>query len=111
VWRGGCIIRSALLPPLQEALERKSGPPHPLLSSPLAGTVASHLEDLRSVARTGIARGIPLPALTAALAHVEGLRTARLPANLIQAQRDYFGSHGFARLDQTGTFHGPWRDA
>jgi 6-phosphogluconate dehydrogenase len=66
-------------------------------------------EQLRAVVSTAIQMGLPVPALAASLSYFDGYRSARLPANLIQAQRDYFGSHTYERTDREGTFHTQWR--
>lgn len=105
VWRAGCIIRAAFL----DDLARTFNPEQPLAFIS-ADSKALHREQeaLRHAVNLALAAGIPAPGLAASLAYYDAFRSARLPANLIQAQRDYFGAHGFERLDQSGTFHGPW---
>jgi 6-phosphogluconate dehydrogenase len=109
VWRAGCIIRSALLDDIAHAF--RDGVPHgvlafaPYFAAELAGTVPA----LRRVVAAAAATGEPAPALASALAYHDTLRSARGTANLIQAQRDYFGAHGFERIDAEGSHHGPWR--
>ncbi len=110
VWRGGCIIRSRLLAPIAEALGSRDDLPHLLLDPDLGPAVGCRQDALRTIVRTCAAAGIPAPAYAAALAHFDGLRSARLPANLIQAQRDVFGAHGFRRRDREGDFHADWGD-
>ena len=63
---------------------------------------------MRHVAATGMTYGLPMPALSAALSYFDIMRTGRSTANMIQAQRDFFGAHGFERFDESGTHHGPW---
>jgi 6-phosphogluconate dehydrogenase len=79
-----------------------------LLDETLGGAVAERVGDMRAVAQTAIGLGIPAPGLTAALNYYDSLRAKRLPANLIQAQRDYFGSHTYERVDESGVFHTEW---
>ncbi|AMD92912.1 NADP-dependent phosphogluconate dehydrogenase [Desulfomicrobium orale] len=106
VWRAGCIIRAAFL----DDLVRTFAPEAPL------SFIASAPEDLadaqlalRRVTTLAAAAGIPAPGLGASLAYYDAFRSARLPASLVQAQRDYFGAHGFERPDRPGVFHGPWK--
>ncbi|MEQ6250168.1 NADP-dependent phosphogluconate dehydrogenase [Sulfitobacter sp. HNIBRBA3233] len=108
IWRAGCIIRSALLERFASA--SRTDPPHGalILAPDLADTLARCLPGLRRVVRSGVALGIPLPALSAALAWYDSLRTARGTTNLIQAQRDFFGAHGFGRRGQEGQFTFDW---
>ena len=108
VWREGCIIRSSMLNDMATALE--ADPERGLLLAPF---FADHLKaagpGLRAVVAAGAAHGLPLPALSAGLAWFDMMRTGRGTANMIQGQRDFFGAHGFERLDRTGTgLHGPW---
>jgi 6-phosphogluconate dehydrogenase len=108
VWREGCIIRSSMLNDMATALEQ--GPGRGLMLAPF---FADHLKaatpGLRAVVSAGAAHGLPLPALSAGLAWFDMMRTGRSTANMIQAQRDFFGAHGFERLDQAGKgLHGPW---
>ncbi|MEM9319076.1 MAG: NADP-dependent phosphogluconate dehydrogenase [Pseudomonadota bacterium] len=110
VWRAGCIIRSAMLGDMAEAL--MTAPGALLIEAPV---FADHLREnhasLRHVVAEAARHGIAVPALSAALAYFDAMRTARGTANMIQGQRDYFGRHGFVRLD-TGAEdqHGPWAD-
>jgi 6-phosphogluconate dehydrogenase len=108
IWRGGCIIRSALLEPIREAYTRQPQLLNLLLDETLGGAVAERSDDLRTVAQAAIGLGIPAPGLTAALVYYDSLRAKHLPANLIQAQRDYFGSHTYERVDKRGVFHTEW---
>jgi 6-phosphogluconate dehydrogenase len=108
IWRGGCIIRSALLQDIRTAYKAQPGLRNLLLDSPLAKKVVDRQEDLRSVVTAAAQLGLPAPALMASLAYIDGYRSSWLPANLIQAQRDYFGSHTYERVDAKGSFHTHW---
>ncbi|HJQ60811.1 MAG TPA: NADP-dependent phosphogluconate dehydrogenase [Vineibacter sp.] len=108
VWRGGCIIRSTLLEPIAEALTATPDLDNLLRHPPLWRRVASGDAEWRQVVVTAVAHGVPAPAFTSALAYVDGLRTGRLWADMIAAQRDIFGQHGFARFDAPGRHHADW---
>lgn len=112
VWRGGCIIRSALLQPIAEAYEEKPELSHLLLAPSLKNVLQSVHMGWRSATSFGLKAGIPLPAMSAALSHFDALRAERLPANLIQAQRDYFGAHQYERTEQPRGefFHTNWKE-
>lgn len=108
IWRAGCIIRSALLDDLATAL--RDAPPHGhlILSPAIAATLAQTVPALRRTVVAGVSLGTALPALSAALAWYDSMRRGRGTANLIQAQRDFFGAHGFARTDAEGKFNAEW---
>ncbi|MGA7801273.1 MAG: NADP-dependent phosphogluconate dehydrogenase [Gammaproteobacteria bacterium] len=108
IWRGGCIIRARLLEDLRAAYARAPDLPNLMFDTTLEKRLQHSLPRLREVVQTAAGWGIPAPALMAALAYYDGYRSARLPANLIQAQRDYFGAHTFERVDRAGTFHAQW---
>jgi 6-phosphogluconate dehydrogenase len=108
IWRGGCIIRAALLEDIRAAYRRQPRPPNLLLDPELSKRVMAHEADLRLVVSTAIDLGLPIPCFMTALAYFDGYRSAWLPANLIQAQRDYFGAHSYERIDIKGTFHTEW---
>jgi len=109
IWRAGCIIRSALLDDLAGAL-RAGGSDMPLILAPeLWALLTESVAELRETVTAAMSLGLPVPALAAALSWYDSLRQARGTANLIQAQRDFFGQHGFARTDRDGVFHGHWR--
>jgi 6-phosphogluconate dehydrogenase len=108
IWRGGCIIRSALLEPIRAAFARQPDLANALLDDSLGKPLSERIQDLRTAAQTAIQLGIPVPGFTAALAYYDALRAKHLPANLIQAQRDYFGSHTYERVDERGVFHTEW---
>ncbi len=109
-WRAGCIIRAALLEEITDAYERNPALPNLLVDSVIGGHVTARQDELRLVAQTFIALGIPAPTLLNSLAYFDSYRTARLPANLTQAQRDYFGAHTYERTDAEGTFHTMWSE-
>ena len=108
IWRGGCIIRAALLEDIRMAYRSQPDLSNLLLAPELAKKVMANEEDLRRVACAAIAMGLPTPCFVTALAYFDGYRSAWLPANLIQAQRDYFGAHSYERIDGKGTFHTDW---
>jgi 6-phosphogluconate dehydrogenase len=108
IWRGGCIIRSALLEPIVSAYHNRPNLRHLLLEENLGDAVIKRLADLQHVVHTAVQLSIPVPAFMASLAYFESLRATHLPANLIQAQRDYFGAHTYERVDQRGIFHTQW---
>ena len=108
VWRGGCIIRSALLCDVKAAFQRQPGSPNLLLDPDLSRTVASRRESLVRAVEAGAGTGVAVPGLMTSLAYVDAYRAEWLPSNLIQAQRDYFGAHTYRRIDQDGIFHTDW---
>ena len=108
IWRGGCIIRSALLEPIRRAFHNRADLPNLLLDPALREMVMSDQADLRAVVGAATTSGIPVPALAACLAYFDAYRSGWLPANLVQAQRDYFGAHHYRRLDREGLFHTEW---
>ena len=99
MWRGGCIIRSAFLENIRGAFERNTDLPNLLLDPFFTAAIANAQASWRRVVATAATIGIPLPCIGAALAYYDGYRTERLPANLLQAQRDYFGAHTYERVD------------
>jgi 6-phosphogluconate dehydrogenase len=109
IWRGGCIIRAALLEDILSVFSSRPDLPNLLMNRDFAQEVMLRQDQLRAVVSTAIQMGLPVPALAASLSYFDGYRSARLPANLIQAQRDYFGSHTYERTDKEGTFHTQWR--
>mgnify|MGYP005846490359 FL=1 len=110
MWRGGCIIRAAFLDDIQKAFDTEPGLVN-LMLAPFFKTAIKKAQDgWRRVAALAIQLGIPTPAISAALAYYDGYRAARLPANLLQAQRDYFGAHTYERIDKPRGefFHTNW---
>jgi 6-phosphogluconate dehydrogenase len=108
IWRGGCIIRAVLLEDFRAAYQASQDLPNLLMDPHLAQEVVSRQGDLRTVVSMALKRGIPVPGLMSALGYYDGYRSAWLPANLTQAQRDYFGAHTYERIDEKGTFHTRW---
>lgn len=108
LWRGGCIIRAVFLDRIKEAFDADPNLENLLLAPYFQQAVQKAQDGWRHVVATAALLGIPTPAFSAALAYYDGYRRERLPANLLQAQRDYFGAHTFERLDKPGTFHAEW---
>ena len=110
MWRGGCIIRSAFLGNIRDAFEKDAGLTNLLLDPFFESAVENAQSAWRRVVATAATLGIPMPAISAALAYFDGYRTERLPANLLQAQRDYFGAHTYERTDRPRGeyFHTNW---
>ena len=111
IWRGGCIIRAALLEKITAAYHTQPSLANLLADPHLGEAVAARQSDLRAVVRTAAELGIPTPGLMVSLAYFDGYRSAWLPANLIQAQRDFFGAHTYERIDAKGRFHTQWQEA
>ena len=110
MWRGGCIIRSVFLKKIKEAFDKNPQLNNLLLDSFFKDKIESAQESWRRVAATALINGIPVPAFTTALCYYDGYRSERLPANLLQAQRDYFGAHTYERVDRRRGefFHTDW---
>ena len=110
LWRGGCIIRSRFLDDIRHAFEGSPDLANLLLDDFFARSLRAAEPGWRHAARLGIDLGIPVPAIASALAYYDAYRSARLPANLLQAQRDYFGAHTYERVDRPRgeTFHTDW---
>jgi 6-phosphogluconate dehydrogenase len=108
IWRGGCIIRASLLERIRSVYRSGRDIVNPLIAPELVSEVAENQHDLRSVVAAATVAGIPIPTMMAALSYLDAYRSVRLPANLIQAQRDYFGAHTYERIDQPGSFHTDW---
>jgi 6-phosphogluconate dehydrogenase len=108
IWRGGCIIRSEILETIMAAFHKTRDLPNLLLDPELGSRVTERQTDLRHIIETATAWGIPVPGFMVSLAYFDAYRSARLPANLIQAQRDYFGAHTYKRIDLEGFFHTEW---
>ena len=110
MWRGGCIIRSVFLGDIKKAFDKDADLANLLVDPYFAGEMEHAQAGWRRAVAAGIAAGVPMPAMTAALSYFDGYRTARLPANLLQAQRDFFGAHTFERTDKPRGefFHHNW---
>ena len=110
IWRGGCIIRAAFLDDIRAAFARNPDLSNLLMDTEFGQAVQSRQAALRRVIQTTVTNGVPCLAFSSALAYFDAYRTARLPANLTQAQRDYFGAHTYRRIDREGVFHTEWQD-
>jgi len=108
IWRGGCIIRAALLEDIRTACQKKPGLVNLLMDPHLSEEVMARQGDLREIVSVAANLGLPAPGLMVSLAYFDGYRSAWLPANLMQAQRDYFGAHTYERVDEKGIFHTQW---
>jgi 6-phosphogluconate dehydrogenase len=109
IWRAGCIIRASLLGDIMKAFQRNPRLVNLLIDEAFRTAVESRQESWRYAVQTAIGLGIPVLALSASLAYFDAYRCERLPANLTQAQRDYFGAHTYRRTDREGTFHTEWQ--
>ncbi|HEX2923196.1 MAG TPA: NADP-dependent phosphogluconate dehydrogenase, partial [Chloroflexota bacterium] len=108
IWRGGCIVRSALLEPIMSAFAAYPEIPNLLVAPELSKQVTDRQPALRSVVMAATQMGLPVPGMMASLGYFDGYRSDCLPANLVQAQRDYFGAHSYERVDAKGSFHTHW---
>ena len=108
VWRAGCIIRAHLLEDIRRAFVNQHDLSNLLIDEHFSRIMAKCQQDLREVVAMAALSGVAVPALMSALSYYDGYRTERLPANLLQAQRDYFGAHTYQRLDKPGKFHTQW---
>jgi 6-phosphogluconate dehydrogenase len=110
MWRGGCIIRSVFLGKIKEAFDADPNLPNLLLAPYFQQAMADGNAAWRRVVSAAVELGIPAPTLSSSLAFYDGYRSERLPANLTQAQRDYFGAHTYERIDQPRGkfFHTNW---
>jgi 6-phosphogluconate dehydrogenase len=110
MWRGGCIIRARLLKGIQEAVTRNPSLANLMVDPGFAADLNARHMAWRRIASLGIASGIALPSMSASLGYYDQYRRGTLPANLVQAQRDFFGGHTYQRTDREGTFHTLWDD-
>ncbi|RYC52980.1 NADP-dependent phosphogluconate dehydrogenase [Flagellimonas olearia] len=110
IWRAGCIIRAALLADITDAYREDKDLQNLLLSPSFVKKVQGTVDAARELVAYGAANGIPLPGLSNALTYFDAYTSSRLPLNLIQAQRDYFGSHTYERVDREGIFHTEWEE-
>ena len=110
IFRGGCIIRARFLQNIKDAFDRNPSLQNLLLDEYFKTIIENYQEAWREVVATAVTNGIPVPAFASALAYFDSYRSATLPANLLQAQRDYFGAHTYQRTDKEGTFHTAWLD-
>ncbi|HAD07680.1 MAG TPA: phosphogluconate dehydrogenase (NADP(+)-dependent, decarboxylating), partial [Anaerolineaceae bacterium] len=110
IWRAGCIIRASLLNDITAAYQAAPDLQNLLLSPYFSEAVNHRQHSLRKVVMIAVEQGIALPGMSASLAYFDAYRSERLPANLIQAQRDFFGAHTYRRIDKAGVFHTRWED-
>ncbi|MFS0858951.1 MULTISPECIES: NADP-dependent phosphogluconate dehydrogenase [Paenibacillus] len=110
IFRGGCIIRSQFLQNIKEAYDKDAALKNLLLDPYFQNIVESYQGAWREVVAAAVIQGVPVPGFSSALSYYDSYRTERLPANLLQAQRDYFGAHTFKRLDKEGSFHHNWME-
>jgi len=108
IWKGGCIIRAIFLDKIRAAFSRDARLANLLLDDEFHAAIERRVDDWRRVVTSAVAAGMTPPSIAASLAYFDSLRRAQLPANLIQAQRDYFGAHTYQRTDRAGTFHTDW---
>lgn len=108
IWRGGCIIRSASLEDFRKAFAKNPQLQNLLLDEGIGRTLQDIQKDLRWLIKLSVEKGIPAASFMAALSYFDAYRSAKLPTNLIQAQRDYFGAHQYERIDREGIFHTQW---
>ena len=107
-FRGGCIIRAKFLNRIAEAYEKNPQLDNLLLDETFVSTIKDYQSDWREIVSIASLNGISLGAHSSALSYYDSYRSGRLPANLIQAQRDYFGAHTFERVDKEGVYHYDW---
>ncbi len=110
VWRGGCIIRADLLELISTALDHDPHAPNILLTPEIASLLQTGMPYVRKLVQTAIEHQIPVPAFSAGLSYYDSYHSVWLPANLIQAQRDFFGAHTYQRIDREGFFHTQWEE-
>ncbi len=108
IWRGGCIIRAALLEDIRKAFNKNPSLQNLMLDQNFIHKLKTVEGDARIIVSFAVTSGIPVPALSSALSYFDAFRSGRLPLNLIQAQRDHFGSHTYERVDREGIFHTEW---
>ena len=110
MWRGGCIIRAKFLNRISEAFESGEANVSLLFAPYFKNAIETAEKSWRNVVAQAAVNGLPTPAFASSLSYFDGLRSKRLPAALIQGQRDYFGAHTYQRVDQPGAFHTLWAE-
>ena len=110
IWREGCIIRARFLQKITDAYEREEDLANLLLDDYFKEITEKYQQSVRDVVSLAVQAGVPVPTFSSAIAYFDSYRSKRLPANLIQAQRDYFGAHTYERTDREGIFHYSWYD-
>ena len=108
IWRAGCIIRARFLQNITDAYEKNAGLKNLLLDEYFTAITKDYQASVRKVVSTAILSGLPVPSLASAVAYFDSYRAETLPANIIQAQRDYFGAHTYERTDKEGSYHFEW---
>ena len=108
IWRGGCIIRARFLNRVREAYEKDPALPSLLLDDYFNGELQDLIDSWRRIVVTATLQGLPVPVFASSLSYYDALRAERLPAALIQGQRDFFGAHTYGRIDREGAFHTLW---
>jgi len=108
IWRGGCIIRSSLLDDIRSVFSKQPDSSNFITDESISRKLTHSQIEIRKVIQIGVEAGIPIPGLMNALSYFDGLKSGWLPANLVQAQRDYFGAHTYERIDRSGKFHTHW---
>lgn len=108
IWRGGCIIRAAMLEDIMETYKSEPGVKNILNGKKFSDAINSSQQSLRNIVQIGAQQAIPLPSLSACLHYFDSYKSGWLPANLTQAQRDFFGAHTYERTDKEGIFHSEW---
>ena len=111
IWRGGCIIRAKFLNRIVDAYARDPQLHNLLLDSYFCDIIKDTQHNWRIAVSTAVQHGVAVPAFSASLAYFDSYRSARLPSNLLQAQRDFFGAHTYERVDKAGVFHTEWMEA
>jgi 6-phosphogluconate dehydrogenase len=108
IWRAGCIIRASLLSDVRAAFDRNAGLVNLMMDNAFSDALNGRQQAWRRVVQAAVGIGVPVPAIGASLAYYDAYRSARLPANVTQAQRDLFGAHTYRRVDREGVFHTDW---
>ena len=111
IWRGGCIIRAKFLNRIVEAYQRDTNLHNLLLDSYFTDIIRKTQDNWRVAVSAAVEQGVAVPAFSASLAYFDSYRSARLPSNLLQAQRDFFGAHTYERVDKPGVFHTEWMES
>lgn len=108
IWRGGCIIRAEFLEDIYQAYHKNPELAHLYADTAIQAKIKQSLKGIRTVVSAAVEAGIGIPAFASALTYFDTLKTGRMPSNLTQAQRDFFGAHTFERIDSEGIFHADW---
>jgi 6-phosphogluconate dehydrogenase len=109
IWRGGCIIRADFLNEIYKAYSDNSSLEHLLLDNGIRPLINSHVDEARELVTYLIGAGLSIPAYASAISYFDAIRSDRMPTNLVQAQRDYFGAHTYELIDKEGAFHTIWK--